>query len=257
MEMVVVGSGTAAPDSSRVGSAYFVSVGMSRVLLDCGPGAVHHLAQLELPWPDLTHLCISHFHTDHICDVPALLFAFKYGQPEPRTQPFTIYGPAGTRKLFRRLAAAFGDYIKDPGFPIEIIELKPGKRIPLNDVAHISVAATPHTDSSIAYRIDGPQSSFGYTGDTDHDVDLGAFLQALDLLVIECSLPDELGMAGHMTPSRVATFARVALPRRILLTHMYPQMPRSAAVELVKKAGWDGEVLLAEDGLRLDVLVGN
>jgi ribonuclease BN (tRNA processing enzyme) len=223
------------------------------VLLDCGPGVVHHLARFGLPWTELTHLCISHFHTDHVGDVAALLFALKYGQAEPRTQSLIVYGPPGTKRFFRKLAAAFGDYVRDPGFALDIVELKPGKRIPLNDVAHISAAPAPHTDSSVAFRIDGPQSSFGYTGDTDHHVDVGAFLQTLDLLLTECSLPDELAMDGHLTPSRVAALARVALPRRILLTHMYPQVPRAEVIDLVRKAGWEGEIQLADDGLRIEI----
>ena len=251
MDITVVGSGTAAPDADRVGSAYFVRVGTSKVLLDCGPGVVHHLARFELPWSEITHLCITHFHTDHVGDIPALIFALKYGQAEPRTQPLTVFGPDGTRKFFRRLAAAFGDYIKEPGFPLEIVELKTGKRHALNDVAHISAAPTPHTASSVAFRIDGPQASLGYTGDTDQHVDVGAFVQAVDLLITECSLPDELAMDGHLTPTRVAALARVALPKRILLTHMYPQLPRAEVVDLIRKAGWDGEMEVAEDGLRI------
>ena len=241
------------PDSERVGSGYFLRVGPSRVLLDCGPGVVHHLARFGLPWTELTHLCISHFHTDHVGDVAALLFALKYGQAEPRTQTLTVYGPPGTKRFFRKLAGAFGDYVRDPGFTLDIVELKPGRRIPLNDVAHISAAPTPHTDSSVAFRIDGPRSSFGYTGDTDHHVDVGAFLQTLDLLLTECSLPDELAMDGHLTPSRVAALARVALPRRILITHMYPQVPRANIIDLVRKAGWEGEIQLADDGLRMEI----
>ena len=251
MELTVIGSGTAVPDAARVGSGYFVRVGTSRVLLDCGPGVVHHMARFELPWQDITHLCISHFHTDHIGDIAALLFAFKYGQTDPRNQPLAVFGPTGTKRLFRKLAAALGDYISDPGFEISFNEFKTGRRFALNDVAHISAAPTPHTDESIAFRIDGPQSALGYTGDTDHDVDVGAFLQAVDLLIAECSLPDELGMTGHLTPSKVAALARVALPKRILLTHMYPQMPRNDAIELVQKAGWDGEMIIADDGLKV------
>ena len=91
----------------------------------------------------------------------------------------------------------------------------------------------------------------GYTGDTDQHVDVGSFLQAVDLLISECSLPDELAMEGHLTPTRVAALARVALPKRIMLTHMYPQLPRSEVVELIRKAGWEGEMILAEDGLRV------
>lgn len=253
MELTVVGSGTAVPDAARVGSGYLVKVSTSYILLDCGPGVVHHLARFELPWSEITHLCISHFHTDHIGDVPALIFAMKYGQAEPRTQPLTVFGPPGTKRLFRKLAAAFGDYLKDPGFSIIINELKAGKRMALNDVAHVSAAPTPHTDTSVAFRIDGPRSSLGYTGDTDHNVDVGAFLQTVDLLVVECSMPDELGMEGHMTPARVATFARVALPKKILLTHLYPQMPRAEAISLVQRAGWEGEVVLAEDGMKVSL----
>jgi ribonuclease BN (tRNA processing enzyme) len=251
VEVTVVGSGTAVPNADRVGSGYFVRAGTSRVLLDCGPGVVHHLARFELPWTEITHLCISHFHTDHIGDVAAFIFALKYGQAEPRTQPLTVFGPPGTRKLFRRLAGAFGDYIKDAGFPIEIIEMKVGRRLALNDVAQISAAPTPHTDASIAFRIDGPNASIGYTGDTDQNVDVGSFLQAVDLLITECSLPDELSSDGHMTPAKVAAFARVALPKKILLTHIYPQLPRNTAIELVQKAGWDGEMILADDGMRI------
>jgi ribonuclease BN (tRNA processing enzyme) len=253
LELTVVGSGTAVPDAQRVGSGFFLRVGTSRLLLDCGPGVVHHMARFQLPWNELTHLCLTHFHTDHIADVAFLFFALKYGQAEPRSEPLIVFGPAGTKKLFRRLAAAFGDYMKEPGFAVEIIELKAGKRLALNDVAHISAAPTPHTDASLAYRIDGPQSALGYTGDTGQNVDVGSFLQSVDLLITECSLPDELGSDGHLTPSGVAALARVALPRRILITHIYPQLPRGEVIERVQKAGWEGEIVMAEDGLKLSV----
>lgn len=249
----MVGSGTAAPDPQRVGSGYFLRVGTSRLLLDCGPGVVHHMARFQLPWSEITHLCLTHFHTDHIADVAVLFFALKYGQLEPRTQPLTVFGPIGTRRLLRKLAGAYGEYMKEPGFPVEIIEMKGGRRLALNDVAHISATPTPHTEASVAFRIDGPQSSLGYTGDTDQNVDVGSFLQAVDLLITECSMPDELGMNGHLTPTKVAAFARVALPRRILVSHIYPQLPRAEVIELIQKAGWDGEMVLAEDGLVLDI----
>jgi ribonuclease BN (tRNA processing enzyme) len=76
----------------------------------------------------------------------------------------------------------------------------------------------------------------------------------VDLLIAECSLPDELGMDTHLTPSRLAALARVALPKRILITHLYPQLPRQEVISLVQRAGWDGEMLLAEDGLRLELI---
>lgn len=253
MELTVIGSGTAVPAADHAGSGYFVRIGTSRVLLDCGPGVVHNLARFSVPWQELTHLCLTHFHTDHIGDVPALIFALKYGQAPPREDPLIVYGPPGTRRFFKRLAAAFGDYVEDPGFELQFTELKAGKRVALNDVAHISALATPHTDASVAFRIDGPRSSLGYTGDTDQSVDVGSFLQAVDLLIAECSMPDELAMEGHLNPSKLATFARVALPKRLMITHIYPQLPRGDAIEAVRSEGWEGEMMLAEDGMKVQL----
>ena len=253
MELTVVGSGTAAPEPDRAAACYMVHLAPSTILLDCGPGALHSMARFGLPWQHISHLCISHFHTDHVGDVPALLFALKYGQLPPREQPLVVYGPKGLRRFFRKLAAAFGEYIEDPGFPLELVELKPGTRLALNDVAHISAAPTPHTGASVAYRIERAERALGYTGDTGLHVDVGAFLQSLDLLIAECSLPDDLAMDTHLTPARLAALARVALPRRILVTHVYPQLDRRDIIDLVRKQGWDGEMVIAEDGMKIEI----
>ena len=251
MELLVVGSGTASPQADHAGSCYRLSVGPSCVLLDCGPGALHNMVRLGVDWTSITHLCLSHFHTDHTGDVAALFFAWKYGQEQPRTAPLTVFGPKGTKRFLRKLAEAFGDYIKDPGFDVDIVELKKGVRIPLNDVAHISGHETPHTDTSIAFRIDGANKAVGYTGDTGPSVDVGSFLQSLDVLITECSVPDGHAMDGHLTPTRVAALARVALPRKTVLTHLYPRVDRESVIDDVRNAGWEGETVLATDGLRI------
>ena len=107
MDITVVGSGTVVPSPDRVCASYFVANGDLRILLDCGPGALHHMARFAVPWSGLTHVVLSHFHNDHIGDLPILLFALKYGLPEPRREPLTIVGPVGTSDLLQRLANAW------------------------------------------------------------------------------------------------------------------------------------------------------
>src|SRR3989441_853647 len=65
MDLVTVGTGTVAPSATRTSACHWVSRGRLKILLDCGPGALHRLAQFGLPWPEVTHVVLSHFHPDH------------------------------------------------------------------------------------------------------------------------------------------------------------------------------------------------
>ena len=92
-------------------------------------------------------------------------------------------------------------------------------------------------------------------GPQDHtgpDEDLAAFSRGADLLVAECSLPDELVADNHLSPSRVARLAERSEARRLLLTHIYPQFRTGADVAgLVTQAGFRGPTEEAREGLEI------
>lgn len=253
MRVVVVGSGTVALTPDRVCAGYYVEAGGRRILLDCGPGTPHQLARFGLPWNRLSDVALSHFHTDHIGGLPLLLFALQHGLEDPRTEPLHIYGPAGLRERFDRLADAFGDYMREPRFPLELIELGGGDALALAAGVTLRAAPTPHTAASLAYRLEEGGAALGYTGDTGASDALGDFLAGVDLLIAECSLPDEQSLESHLTPRRVADLANRAEPRRLLVTHVYPQLARLDLPALIRSAGWHGALDLATDGMRLDV----
>jgi ribonuclease BN (tRNA processing enzyme) len=251
--LTCIGTGTTALEPDHVCSGYVLETAGLKLLLDCGAGVVHGMARLGADWRGITHLVLTHFHNDHIGDVPMLFFAWKHGMQPGRSQPLTVIGPAGTRKLFDRLADAFGGHLRDPGFDLVIDEIEPGAVRRLNDVVRLRTASTPHTDESLAYRIEADGRSFCYTGDTGMSEEVAAFAQAVDALLIECSVPDEQAMAIHLSPSQVAAMARIALPRRLLLTHVYPQLDRGALPELVRLGGWPAGVEVPADGARIEV----
>lgn len=252
-ELVVVGCGTVVPEADRGCSSYWAEVDDSLVLLDCGPGAVQGLARRRLPWFALTDLVLTHFHADHVGALPGLFFAFKHGLPDRRAEPLVVWGPAGTRDLFEGLAAVLGDYLLDPGFPVAIRELAPNEEAELMGGGRLHTHKTPHTDESLAIRIDGARSGLGYTGDTGPSETLGPFMRGVGLLVCECSLLDAEVGDNHLSPRRVARIAAAARPDILLLTHVYPHVREGEdVVELVRSAGYaDGDVRLASDGARL------
>src|SRR5207245_6440049 len=77
MELVTVGTGTVAPSARRTAACHWVSRGDLRVLLDCGAGSLHRLAEVGLPWYQVSHVILTHFPPDHRGARPLRVCALK------------------------------------------------------------------------------------------------------------------------------------------------------------------------------------
>ncbi len=262
-ELIVAGCGTVVPEADRASSSYWVSspgtgsAARTRALFDCGPGTLQALARLGLPWGEITDLAITHFHADHVGALPGLFFALRHGLSRPRGRPLTVWGPAGTRAFLEKLAGAYGDFVLDPGFPVLIEELAPGETRELSGGPQLAAHKTPHTEESVAWRLEGGAFSFGYTGDSGPSPELGSFMRGVNALVCECSLHDSQATDNHLSPARVAELAVAARPRLLVLTHIYPHFRTDHDVaRLVADAGYAGDACLAREGLRVSLTNG-
>lgn len=220
------------------------------MLLDAGPGAVHGLARCGKPWWKITHVVVTHYHTDHFGDLPHLLFALKWGSPVPRRRPLQVVGPPGLAGRVEALRGAFGDFMVDPGFEVAYHELErdgswdgsaPG-------APSLGFLPVPHTAASVAVRVTLGGRSLGYTGDTGPEPALGPFFSGVDVLVSECGYSGPSTSTSHLSPASVAAMARSAEPGVLVLTHLYPPLDCASAPRLVRDAGYSGEMACASDG---------
>lgn len=252
MRLVTLGTGTVSLTPERVCAGHYVEAGDVRLLFDCGSGVTHRLAELALPWRRLTHVAITHFHTDHVADLTTLVFAWKYGDLPGRSEPLTLIGPVGIAALFEKFIAAFGDWLRTPGFLIQIREIAPGESLDLGDGTTLRATKVPHTDESVAYAIVRGGRRVVYTGDTGFDPMFAEWARGADVLLCECSLPTAMAIPSHLTPEQCGVLAAAALPKQLVLTHFYPPVERVDIRALVA-AHYAGPVTLAVDGAIFEI----
>ena len=247
MRLTTIGTGTAAPSAARVCSGQLVEEGDARLLLDCGSGVVFRMAQSGIDWMGITHVALTHFHADHTSDLATLLFAWRYGAIPWRTAPVIVYGPPGTTDLVARLDAAFGGGFMTLGYEIRIEEVVEGEPAAITEAVQLVSHKVPHTPESVAYSIEGGGRRIVYTGDTGPDDGLGEWAAGCDLLLAECSLPEAMRMATHLTPASCGELAARAGPHRLVLTHFYPPV-ELVDIRAIVAERFPGAVTLAADG---------
>lgn len=249
---MTVGTGTVVPHASRSSPAHWVQAGPARVLMDCGAGTIHALARCGLPWETITHVALTHFHTDHIGELPALLFAMQYGSGTPRSAPLAILGPKGLQGRLELMAAAFGPWVTDPPWPLTIDEVRPGASLALAGGVTLTAHRTPHTEESLAFAVGVPNARLVYTGDTGASAELADWARGCDLLLAECSLPEDRALAMHLTPRQAGELAARVEAKTLVLTHLYPPV-EAVDIRAEVASVYRGPVAIARDGDRFTV----
>ncbi|HMI57552.1 MAG TPA: MBL fold metallo-hydrolase [Gemmatimonadaceae bacterium] len=251
MRLTTLGTGTASP-STRVNAGHLLEAGTVTLLMDCGSGVVHRMGELGVNWLCISHLAFTHFHPDHTLDLTTLIFAWKYGTLPPRSAPLVIFGPVGTAQLIEHFATIYGDTLRAPGFPLTVRELAPGERADLGDGVTLEAHKVPHTAESVAYSVERGGARLVYTGDTAFDTAVAEWALGCDLLLCECSLPEQLAVPTHLTPAQVGVMAEVAEPKRLVLTHFYPPVLDEDISEIIALR-YSGEVVIAVDGWSTEI----
>jgi ribonuclease BN (tRNA processing enzyme) len=259
MKLVVLGSGTSVPHPRRAAPAFWLEADGGKVLLDCGADTAHRMAEENLDWSQLDVIWISHLHLDHCGGLASFLFGMKWApQTQARRKPLTIFGCEGVANLLHAINDANNYRLFEQPFPIKVQEISANQPGPSTEFEILpglraQTFSTPHTGESLAIRLtDQNGVSLVYTSDTSYSEDVGRFANSADLLILECSFRANKPVAKHLELSEVMRLARLAAPRKLVLTHFYPEWD-GFDIEAEAKAQWPGQTIAAIDGLIIDI----
>lgn len=255
MKLTVLGSGTSVPHPQRSSAGIWLETKAGSILLDCSASAVHRMAQENLDWANLDAMWISHFHLDHVGGVPAFLFGTKYApETQERRKPLNIFGANGLKKLLENFDAANEYNLFKQPFPLEITEVESLEKFDLLPGVQAVTLDTPHTDESLAIHLRAPgDKTLVYTADTGYTKALGGLAGGVDLLICECSFVKNKPVETHLELSEAMTLARFSKPKRMLLTHLYPEWDSVDFTSEVARFSPPCEVIEARDGLKVEI----
>lgn len=250
MNLFVLGSGTCIPTVERGPSGLALAFGSHLMLFDGGGGSLRKLPCLGLDFRRVDYLCITHFHPDHVSDFVPFLFAMNYTVDFVRSLPLHVIGPRGLRNFYDQLRGIFGRWIEAQTYPLFFDEAEES----LLSFADFTIETLPmaHSAASVGFRVMFQGRSLVYSGDTDYCLNIVKLGREADVLILECSFPDERKTAGHLTPSLAGRIAREASCRKLLLTHFYLVF---AGHDILKECRqeFSGTIILAEDGMKITV----
>ena len=255
MQLTVLGSGTAVPHRKRASSAFWLETAGGTVLLDCSVDALHRMAAENLDWPNLDAIWISHLHLDHCGGLAPLLFGMRNAPiTQNRTKPLTIFGCQGTANLLTTIDNSNGYKLFRQPFPLQVREFAADETNEFELLAQLRARlfSTPHTPESLAIRLSDKSASLVYTSDTGYTEALADFVRGVDLLLVECSFWRDKPTPKHLELAEAMRLAKLAEPRRVVLTHLYPEWD-GIDIESHAKQLWPGATIAAFDGLRVEI----
>jgi ribonuclease BN (tRNA processing enzyme) len=259
LEIQILGSGTIIPTIKRSYSSIIVKTISENIVMDIGPATLYKLCQSGYKINELNHLLITHFHIDHVADYLPLIHSKAFDSKTGRIKSkgiLTVYGPKGliefTQGLLENVKPwnKVAETLQCSGY-LNLYEVLSGK---FKEEKEWIGSATPvYHANGVAYRIDSDGKSVTYSGDTVPDENLIKLAKETDILIHECSFPNEELLIGlHTTAQKLGKIASETGCKRLVLTHLYP-ICETSIDEMVGRISedYDGGITVAEDYMRL------
>lgn len=281
--LTILGTGTPAPSLRRAGSGYLVEVGGDRIVMDHGPDAHHRLIESGRRAVDVTHAFFTHLHYDHCMDYGRLVLQ-RWDQGADRIPDLKVYGPPPIARMTEQLFGEDGVYGPDIRARIEhqssidtflarggnarrkrpapnVQEIKVGDVIQGNGWK-LTVGHATHVQpylTCLAFRIDAPDGSLCYTGDSGMSDDIVELAKGCDILVhmnhyFSGTAPSPAYRAACGNHKDNAIVAKRAGVKTLVLTHLLAQIDHPRLREQIVheiQQEFSGKVVWGEDLMEL------
>jgi ribonuclease Z len=276
-EIRVTALGTGYPSRrAQACAGFMVEVGNGDVFIfDAGAGTNSAFNTLRVPYWKATKIFITHYHLDHIGDLPAY---YDFGQSNGRLQPMNLYGPDGMdddenmEALVDALKryARWHDHTKignlDPrGFEMVPHRFTADKTQVVYDENGVTITSFPVPHGifgAVGYRLEYAGMSVVYAGDCEPSTLTVEHAQDVDVLIHEIfntpeTYVDKMGWTEiqakivawtkHTSPEAAAKVFEATKPGIAMGFHAIVAPGTVQPIMDGVRTGYDGPFTLSQD----------
>ncbi|MGP3667464.1 MAG: MBL fold metallo-hydrolase [Candidatus Bathyarchaeota archaeon] len=241
MKITVIGSGGTVLTKSKACPSILID---EDILIDCGPGSLRNLVEVDADLTKIKKIMITHYHADHVGDLIPLLWAIQLAESK---ESIEIVGFRNIEKFTVLLLKIMHTPKEYTIFNIKFRSLAGGE-----EFDEVKTFKTKHTPVNIAYRVNRNGKSVCCTGDTRFYKPLASFASDCDVLIHDATFLDEqkkiASLTNHSTASQAGKIAKMAGVKTLMLTHILPHNIQYED-KYIKQASkeFDGEIIVAKD----------
>ncbi len=250
MQVTILGSGTNMHPTRAAAGYLFLTD--QPILIDFGPRTLSNLLKTDVDRHTIQHLLFTHYHADHFSDFLTFFFDAVCHANFVKNRPaLTVYGPPGTKRLFRAMFRTFPNFSPTP-FRVTLKELKDQ---PFS-IGSTKITPLPmtHTNQQVClgYRLDYEGKSAVFSGDAMASVNLIKLCQNVDVAILDCSFSEHQPGQSHMHAGDCGRVAQKAKAKKLVLSHFYETADRSNVVTQARQY-FSGSIIKGKDLLTLKV----
>lgn len=251
-EIFILGSASGVPTKNRFCTSIGVSIEGDLYLFDCGAPCSSLIQRMSYNPINLKALFLSHFHADHVADLPLLVQTL---QLMGRKDVLEILGPRGIEeKIMKILEYCY--LISDVlPFRVDVREVEHGQvydagklKVQFFENSHLKeyqnyLKNYPElATKAIGFIIWLKKHKIIYTGDVGR-LEVEPYLAGCSMLIHEF---------GHHPIDEIGILAERNKVPKLVITHIHPDWDeKKKEIEENLRKYYSGQVIVADDGTRI------